>query len=278
LDLVTELADAPPEGLIESRSTLRGLLRDYHDQAAHYLADLRDQLSATGQALRDVVDALSQSDGDHAEKLGNALCRLREVASSPEGAGIRNAVLAAADGIEGSLEQLRKQHRFTIAQLQTEMRLLHNRIDSLETKVTTDEVTRFSNRRFMAEYLGAIPADGADLLILKIRGLAEARARFGIATVDELAATLARRLRNSIPKDAVVGRWSEQDFLAVLRAGAAAGGTLVKRVAEHLSMPYACMLAGKVVRIPLTVRAEVLTVAPGAGVEHLEARVAEAFQ
>jgi GGDEF domain-containing protein len=277
-DLAEGLANASTDDLAESHVTLRGLLRDYRDRAALFLGDLRNQLSSTAQALLEMVDGLSQCDNDHNDKLCSALVRLREMANSPEGSAVRAGVRAVAETIEQSLNQLRKQHRFTVSQLQTELRLLHNRIDSLEARVSTDEATKFSNRRFMAEYLGAIPAEGACLLILKIRWLAEARARFGPAIADDVLATFGRRLRNTVPKDAVVGRWSEQDFLAVVGGGKEAGASLVKRVAEHLSMPYACMIGGKVVRIPLQVTAESLAAAPGVAPEQVRAQVSEAFQ
>jgi hypothetical protein len=53
---------------------------------------------------------------------------------------------------------------------------------------------------------------------------------------------------------------------------------LIKRFAEHLSMPYACMMSGKVVRIPIVVTAECLGVPAGAAAEQIQARVAEAFK
>lgn len=278
-ELAAELADPSAAALGESRATVRGLLRDYRDRAAEYLSGLRNQLSSTAQALREMVEGLSQCDTDHIDKLRGALLRLREVANSPEGTAVRAVVRTVADSIEESLEQMRKQHQFTVAELQTEIRLLHNRIDSLETAVSTDEATRFSNRRFLGEYLAAMPSEGACFLILKMRGLAEARAKFGPAIADDVVATFGRRLRNTIPKDAVVGRWSEQDFLAIVPAASKPSDpTLVKRFTEHLSMPYACMMSGKVVRIPIVVTAECLGVAAGATSEQTQARVAEAFK
>ena len=277
--LAAELQEASPEVLSESRSLVRGLLRDYRDKAGQYLAGLRNQLSATAQALREMVEGLSQCDSDHGAKLSDALARLRGTANSPEGRPVRTAVRALADTIEESIEQMRKQHRFTVSQMQTEMRLLHNRIDSLESAAATDDATKFSNRRFLAEYLAATPPEGACFLILKMRGLADARARFGPAIVENVLATFGRRLRNTVPKDAVIGRWSEQDFLAIVPAAAKpADTTLIRRFAEHLSMPYACMQDGKVVRVPMAVTAEILAFPTGATAEHVQASVSEAFQ
>jgi GGDEF domain-containing protein len=122
-----------------------------------------------------------------------------------------------------------------------------------------------------------VPDGGANYLILKLRGLAEARARFGPAVAEDLVATFGRRLRNTLPKDAVVGRWSEQDFLAIVPSGKSTDAAPRQRVADHLSMPYACMIAGKVVRIPLSVTAEYLAGTAGNSAEQIQARVTEAF-
>jgi GGDEF domain-containing protein len=147
----------------------------------------------------------------------------------------------------------------------------------LETAAAIDEATKFSNRRFITEYLSAVPAAGTSFLILKVRGLADARAKFGTAIAEDLVATFGRRLRNTLPKEAVVGRWSEQDFLAIVPAGKAATPLLDHRVADHLSTPYACMLGGKVVRIPLAVTTEYLPGTAGNSAEQILARVAAAF-
>jgi GGDEF domain-containing protein len=276
-DLAGELIYASPEALVESRATLRGILRDYRDKAALYLSGLRAQLSATAQALQQMVDGLSQCDSDHGQNLTKDVVRLREIANQSD-ASVRAVLTTLADSIERNLEHIRKQQQFTISQLQTELRLLHSRIDSLEAAATTDDVSQLSTRRFMAEYLGAMPPEGACFLVLKIRGVAQARARFGQAVADDVVGTFGRRLRNTVPKDTVVGRWSEQDFLAIVPGGKANSTTLVKRVAEHLSMPYACMMKGKVVRVPLEVTANCLCLPANANPEQIQERVAEAFK
>ena len=279
--LATEVSEAQTDAqsavLVESRSTLRGLLRDYRDRAAQYLGGLRDQLSSTAQSLQEMVEALSQCDSDHTVKLRTALGRLREVVRSPEASAVRAVVVSVADTIEQSLEQIRKQHQFTISQFQSELRLLHTRIDSLETAAAIDEATKFSNRRFIVEFLGNVPPEGATFLAIKVRGLGQARARFGPAIADDLVATFGRRLHNTLPKDVVVGRWSEQDFLVILPSGKTAEAIPCQRVAGHLSTPYACMLGGKVVRIPLEVTAQYVAGAAGNTSEQILALVAEAF-
>jgi GGDEF domain-containing protein len=273
--LAAEVAEPSPDTLAESRATLRGLLRDYRDQAAKYLSGLREQMHSTAQTLQEMIEALSQGDNDHTAKVRTALVRVREVAQSPAGSGVRSLLMPLANAIEQSLEQVRKQHQFTVSQFQTELRMLHNRIDSLEAAAAIDEATKFSNRRFITEYIESLPSGGASFLVLKLQGLAQARGRFGPALADELVATFGRRLRNTLPKDAVVGRWGEQGFLAVQLTGKPAEAIPPQRFADHLSTPYACMLGGKVVRIPMEVTAQYLEFAAESPTRQILARIAE---
>jgi GGDEF domain-containing protein len=234
-------------------------------------------MNALTQALNETVEALSQSDGDHAASVGTALVRLREVARSPEGSDVRATALTVADSIEQSLEKIRKQHQFTISQFHSEIRLLHNRIDSLETGAATDETTRFNNRRSISEYIRALRPGGASVLLLKAQGLAHARATEGPSVADDLGGILSRRLRNSLPKGAIVGRWSEQDFVVILPAGQPAEEVSVQAISTHLSMPYACMQNGKVIRLAVNVSAEYLAGIAANSPDQILARVAEAF-
>ena len=130
--LATEVATGTTEALSDSRATLRGLLRDYRDKAALYLGNLRDELAGTARTLEEILDSLGQADGDHEKNLRAALGKLRQVAAAPGYAALGTVISTAADSIENSLEQLRKQHQLTTSQFLVEIRMLHKRIDALE--------------------------------------------------------------------------------------------------------------------------------------------------
>ena len=140
-------APARPEALSDSRATLRGLLRDYRDKAAQYLGNLRDELAGTARTLEEVLDSLGQADGDHETSLRAALGKLRQVAAAPGHAALGSVISTAADSIENSLEQVRKQHQLTTSQFLVEIRMLHKRIDALEAAASVDEVTRLPPER-----------------------------------------------------------------------------------------------------------------------------------
>lgn len=258
--LADEVATGKSGMLEESRATLRSLLRDYRDKAAQYLNTLREELGGTARALEEILESLSQSDGDHETRVRKALSTLREISVSPTLGAVRGALVAAADSIEESVEQIRKQHQLTISQFQIEIRMLHKRIDALEASASLDLLTQLLNRRETEERIRYAPPDSC-LLLLRVHGFRLAEVHFRADVAAELAAAFTKRLRNCVPPTAAIGRWSHEEFAVVLPVPRSEANSTAKWVAEHLSGSYACLLAGKSVRPSLQINVAVVETA-----------------
>jgi GGDEF domain-containing protein len=272
---VTALADGLCcASLRESSSTLRALLRDYKAKATEYLKSIRDQMASTASALEAVMEALAQTDGDSESRMSNALGRLRELAQDPAAASIREPLLAATNGVGQAVEDMRKQHQSYAAQFKTEIHMLHQRIAQLESAVTIDSVTQLLTRGEIEGHIQALDPCDATLLLLTTSGLRLAEARYSGGVAAELAGAFAKRLRNMLPANAVIGRWSNEEFVAILNTPASDVIKLAKTLGEQLSGMYTCLLEGKVVRPELQVRLTVVEPA-GGGPERLLARIHE---
>ncbi|HTS25991.1 MAG TPA: GGDEF domain-containing protein [Bryobacteraceae bacterium] len=271
-DLADEAASGKRETLCETRATFRGLLRSYRDKASEYLNRLRAELDSTAQAFEQIVGSFSQADGEHESRLRAALARLRNVARSPEGSGVRAALMSATDEISDCVEQIRKQNHFTVSQLKVEMGMLHKRIDSLEAAASVDQLTELYTRREIEERVRSEP--GAYRLILfKVSGIRLAEVQFRAEVAAELTAAFTKRLRNSLPPNAIVGRWGPEEFVAMLSASVPEATAIAKSIAEQLSGPYACLLAGKTVRPKLQVNLGMVD-SDGAGPDRILQRIA----
>jgi GGDEF domain-containing protein len=243
--------------LEESRATLRGLLRDYRDKAAEHLGILRDELAGTTRALEETLESLSQSDGDHQARLKKAVQRLRNAAATPQGASLKDLLLSASSSIEESVEEMRKQHLLAISHFQAEIRLLHKRIDALETSSLLEQLGRLLNKEQIEQHIRGCEA-GYRLLLARVSGFRRAEGQFCPEVAAELAAAFAKRLRNSLPASSVIGRWSHEEFVAVVQLEKSEAITLAKWISENLSGSYACLQAGKSVRASVQITVAVV--------------------
>lgn len=252
-NLAEGIASGEESALLESRATVRGLLRDYRDKAAEYLARLRDELAGTARALQEIMESMSQSDGDHETQLRSALVKLRSIARSTEN-GIRESLAAVTSTIEQSLEQMRQQNQITVSQFLTEIRMLHQRIDALEAAAAIDRLTQLFNRGEMEDRIRSLSVGAYCLLLVRANGLRMAALNFSPEVSVELTGAFTKRLRNSLPDHSVIGRWAEEDFVAILHIPKADAVNSGKFIAENLAGAYACLLKGKTVRPMLQLR------------------------
>jgi GGDEF domain-containing protein len=276
--LAAEVAAGQPEVLIESRATLRALLRDYRDRAAGFIGDLREDLANSTRALEAILKALAQSDGDHDGRLRASLRTLQEISDSREGGPVRAALIAAADSIGRNIEEMRKQHELTITQLQVEIHMLHKRIDALETAATIDSLSKLFSRAEMEERIRTSGGAWYTLLLIRANGLRASERQFNHAVAAELAGAFGKRLRNGLPDGAEIGRWSGEEFVAktvLPKRGALAAA---KWITENLSGAYSCLDEGKSVRPSLQVAAALVDREPGEPAARTLGRIAEFFK
>jgi GGDEF domain-containing protein len=254
---VAELTDQAPSGTAEhvtrSSATFRGLLRDYRDKAARYLNQLREELGSTARALQETLDSLSQSVGDHETQLRMSAIKLREVSAEADVAILRSTVRSAADAIEVSLEHVRKEHQLTVAQFLMEIRVLHHRIDSMEAVASVDKMTGLYDRGEMESRVRSARPGSFHLLLFQAHGISRAEAEFGRSIGDELAAAFTKRLKNSLPAIATLGRWSPEEFIAMTGEPRDPNSSASQWATAQLSGTYSCVQSGKTVRPSLEV-------------------------
>ena len=253
IELADQLVSGGAAAVKESRATFRSLVRDYRDKAARYLQQLRDQLASTARALQETLDALAQSAGDHETQVRQSVVVLRSVSEENDIATMRAKVRSAAEAIEISLEQVHKEHQLTVAQFLTEIRVLHHRIDSLEAAASMDSMTGLYDRQEMEDRIRVARPGSFHLLLLQVRGIRRAGAQFGSAVAEELAGAFTKRLKNSLPGTAMLGRWSPEEFIVMISQPRDPKATNHRWAPDQLSGIYTCLQSGKTVRPSLQV-------------------------
>jgi GGDEF domain-containing protein len=275
--LAREVETAGLETISESRATLRALLRDYRDKAGNHVNQLREELARTANGLQRLIDAMAQTDGDHETRLRQALKTLRDLAHDPACAAIAHPLSRVGETIAHALEQFRQQQQLTVSQFVAEIHQLHKRIDALESQASQDDLTRLFNRSETEARLRLVQTGGS-LLLLSAQGLRLAAVQFSRDVAHELAAAFVKRLRNNIAPEAMVGRWSEEEFLVLHPAANSEALSAAKLLTQHLSGPYACVQGGKTVRPAIQVGVAVLEFVPGDQVERTLRKINQFFK
>jgi GGDEF domain-containing protein len=257
--LADEAVAAETDALIESKATLRGLVRDQRDRAVQYLLELREQLASSALALDEITQTLSQADTDCEEQLGSSLAKLRELADTPECRAIRDRLNAIAEALARGVDATREHYRLTISQLQVEIRMLHQRVDSLQAAAALDAATKFLRRPEIEEQIRDSKSDYS-LLLMRVLGLSAAERQYGSAVSTDLAGAFGKRLRNCLQPGTVVARWNDEAFVAMLEVRKPEAMASAKWVAQNLSGAYACIQEGKTVRPLLRISVGVIAV------------------
>jgi GGDEF domain-containing protein len=198
------------------------------------------------------MEALSEAEGEHGVQLRGAIGRLRAI--SGDARSVRETVVGVAASIETSLEQMRKQHELATALSATEIRMLHRRIDMLESAGSVDKLVQLLSHEEMEARIRSLPPATMSILLLKAGGLGAAGSEFGPAVAKELAGAFLKRLRNVLPPTAVIGQWSEEVFMAMLQADKLEASASAKRISESLAGAYSCQRAGKTVHPAIHLR------------------------
>lgn len=275
--LAREVETAAPDAISESRATLRGLLRDYHDKACRHVAQLREELERTASGLERLIDSMSQNDGDHESRLREAQKSLRSLAQDPAGVAIAHLLRGVADTIDHAIEQFRQQQQLATSQFLGEIHQLHQRIATLESEASKNDLTKLLDRSEIEARLG-LTQTGGSLLLLTAQGLQRAAVQFGREVAQELAAAFVKRLRNNVPPEAMVGRWSEEEFLVFHQSAKNEALIAAKSLTQQLSGAYACVLGGKTVRPTIQTGVAVLEFVPGDQVERTLQKINQFFK
>ena len=262
------------QSLPATLSRFRGLLRDYRDRGAAFLANLQRELTEKATSLEQIFHAMAEGDGEHEFRLRQTIRNLRDLAARPEAKIVSGPLSQAASALDESLEEMKKHHQMTVAQFLVEIRMLHSRIRELETPSGNGASDGLGTREDLEMQLDQAIAVGTPffLIMLRMRNLGGVQRQFpGIE--NDLLTAFSKRVRNCVNHESFMARWNDNSF-AVLEFGSKAESLgAVRRIAEHAGGVYAIQTAGRLVRPILQISAGAVEAQSGGTRAQLSARV-----
>ncbi len=231
---------AQPDDYDTVRSNLRGELRLYRDQAAGLIEQLRRDALSAEAAAKSLADSVLTNAGDYEKRLQEDLKALNGVQELEDLAQTKQVVRGAVEGIDESWRQLNKANELVIAQLHDEIRVLHRQMDRDRHAQVTDNVSGAWNRERLNQRIddNLGRGDSFCLVLAAITNFASFKASVSPVVMERTLQALVKRIHGVVGTDAMVGRWSENEFGVLLEAEAAHGLWMSGKISRALSTRY----------------------------------------
>lgn len=246
---------AHPDDYSAVQSNLRGELRLYRDDAAALLDKLRRDTRGAEGALRNFAAGFTANNADHEERLHAELRTLAAIQEIEDLGRVKQTVRNAAAGIGASWQELNRANQLVIAQLHDEIQALHRQMDNEHRAQFTDTVSGAWNRqkvsRRIDDHLGR--GDNFCVILAAIANFKAFVSGYSPLVVERTLTALVKRIYGVAGKDAMVGRWCENEFAVLMEAEAAHGLWVSGKIARALSSRYSIQEDGCAQNIVLIV-------------------------
>jgi len=236
--LVSRLGEAKsPEQLQNIQDLFRGELSEYRDNTHEQLRRLRKEMDAAVAALEEFAGNASARGDDHENELKQALRTLDTAAASDQLEAMKAAIRGASADILASFEQMRAKNQFAIAQLKDEIRLLHQKIQAGRRPAVHTETW---NRQDVDQRIEQMLSKNVPfcLVLIVLRNLKMLAGRYSGGVVEEALDSLQVRLRDTLGGEAMLARWTSNQFVAILNVAPSNAMAISRDAAQKLTEPY----------------------------------------
>ncbi|MBZ5633050.1 MAG: diguanylate cyclase [Acidobacteriia bacterium] len=235
-----------PEHYSAVQASLRGELRNYRDQAREQMSRMRKDLQNAAAAMRVFAETVSSS-GENCElQLRQEIDQLEALASSDDIEQIRCGIESATGAILHSYGQLRRNHQLVVTQLQDEIRTLHQAMDNERSRMERDHASGAWNRQKLNERIEHLLQhnDPFCVLLVSARNLRRLERQYSPGVITEALRGLVQQFDGVLGGEAMIGRWSEDIFSAILEMDPSDAMALSTEINRKLSMSYPVWTSG----------------------------------
>jgi GGDEF domain-containing protein len=242
LQALAKLLQSPgtPEELQTIKVSLRGEFRDYQHVVHARLARLHQDVKAAAAAMQNFAEGMVSGGADHEKQLDEELQRLEIVAKSDDLGKIRGGIRAATGNIASSVERLRRGNQLIIAQLQDEIRILHQEVQAERRAQYTDRASGAWNRQKITERVEELFRQNEPFcfLVVRIHNLKQLDGKYSRNVIEGTLKAFLMRFHQILGEDAMIGRWSTEEFVGILEITPPEVVAVSSEIARKLSGNY----------------------------------------
>jgi GGDEF domain-containing protein len=249
-----------------AQSSFRGELREYRDKSAEQLKKMHQEVENATAAMIVFAETVASNGENHDQEVRSRLQELEKTAKSDTLDEIRGGIGQAVAGIQSSIQQMQHGNQLIVAQLHDEIRVLHQQIEQERKALYTDHASGAWIRQKIDTHIDNLLRQNQPfcLLLVWVRNLKRLDTQYSRTVVEGTLKALIARFSALIGDDAVIGRWSQDQFVAVLDIPPGRAISLSAEATAKLSGGYAVQENGLSQRIAVQAIAGVIDRAAGA--------------
>ena len=190
---------------------------------------------------------------------------------------IRGGIGGAVTAIQSSVENIQRSNQLVIAQLQDEIRLLHLQIQEERKALYTDRASGAWNREKIDLHIDNLLRQNQPfcLVLIWVRNLKRLDTQHSRTAVEGTLKAMVTRFGAMLDDDAVIGRWTADQFVAVVDVPPGQAIPLSAEATRKLSGGYAVQENGLSHKVVLQATAGVIDRAPGADAATFHEKLAQ---
>jgi len=233
-------------GMRAAQTSFRGELREYRDRSREQLARLRKQLEAAAAAMTSFADGVTSNCSDCEGRVKDGLKRLERESKSNVIEEIRDGIRVAAGEIAAGFDELRRSDQLIIAQLQDELRLLHQEVRAERRALYTDPASGAWTRQKLDLRLHELLRQNEAFCVIAIavRNLGALAEEYSRDVAEGAIKAMLKRFGAVAGDDALIGRWNNDEFVMILEADAGAAAAIAAELEKNFGGPHVVQEAG----------------------------------
>jgi GGDEF domain-containing protein len=230
----------------------------YHSRSSHAFRQIQAELAETVRVLRETLGGLERDSDDSPEdRMERSVESLKELSRLNDLNAIRSGLIRSADSLAACVEDLRRERTVLVTQLRDEIRTLQNHLDRAKRSAAVDHVTGLANRQEMERLIASSIQSGTifSLVYVWLRNFKQLERELSRPMADRLVCMLSSETVGRMPENSTLGRWSDDEFCALVVGDKPPALRLTRELSAHLNNHFV-VHSGSVSRT-VTIRAHV---------------------
>jgi GGDEF domain-containing protein len=249
-------------------------LKDYGDKTRLQVQRLRQEVQAAAAAVESFAGSISESEINLESGLKRELQILNQSAASDNIQEIRGSIRTATAKIAEKIDEMRSCNQLAIAQLKDEIRLLHQEVQAARRSQIPSDPSSESHQRITAGMEELIHENKSfSVLLVVVRNLEGLQNCHSANAIADALRSFQGRFENILPAPAIVGRWANDQFAAILSTAPGNAIEMSSDVVRKLSEPFLETDQARAQSIVFTPRAGVVEFPLGSDLAKFQAKL-----